>query len=132
MYNGDWMPSSVLVNALKHGRIFHGSAKAFAEIILTEKEAGLGFFLSLLSPPVIFNGLLRDLMITNLVIGSDGFVGNPVCDCLKAGAQVMPGPRIGSMPITPMQGEVPGWTLNVSLQKELGRMLRRHQRLHKA
>ncbi|MCX6890325.1 MAG: NAD(P)-dependent oxidoreductase [Verrucomicrobia bacterium] len=40
-----------------------------------------------------------------------------------AGARVVPGEQVGSTPITPMQGRVPGWLPHVSLETGLGRMV---------
>lgn len=41
----------------------------------------------------------------------------------QTGAKVVPGTKIGSTPITPMQGKVPGWNAGVTLEAGLQRMV---------
>ena len=40
-----------------------------------------------------------------------------------AGARVTPGTKVGSTPLTPMQGKIPGWHPSVSLREGLKRMV---------
>jgi nucleoside-diphosphate-sugar epimerase len=42
------------------------------------------------------------------------------------GAKVVPGPKIGSTPQTPIQGKIPGWNPTVTLHAGLSRMLAKH------
>jgi nucleoside-diphosphate-sugar epimerase len=42
----------------------------------------------------------------------------------QVGARVTPGSRIGSTPITPIQGKVPGWVPTIDLQNGLREMIR--------
>jgi nucleoside-diphosphate-sugar epimerase len=41
----------------------------------------------------------------------------------EAGAKVVPGKEIGSTPLTPLQGKLPGWQAQVSLREGLRRMI---------
>ena len=45
------------------------------------------------------------------------------------GAKVIPGTKVGSTPITPMRGRIPGWLPEVSLEDGLSRMVQSYRTL---
>ena len=48
------------------------------------------------------------------------------------GARVLPGTRLGSTPLTPVRGKIPGWRAEVSLRDGLQRLVARIQAIHSA
>ena len=48
------------------------------------------------------------------------------------GATVIPGTRMGSTPLTPIRGKIPGWRAEVSLRDGLQRLVAKIQKIHSA